>query len=131
MQTNDTSTGIGVQITGTFDIAVIRQHIRKLSQELKWPPELCMRGIAAMTALAETIYFRDRLRQRPLVVYIHVINQDGINGLELHADADFVAISRDFTLARWNLERVCNELKIVREDNYDHIVLRVWSSGRR
>ena len=131
MQMNDMSTGIGVQIRGTFDIAVTRQHIRKLSQELRWPPELCMRGIAAMTALAETIYFRDRLRTAALVVYIHVIDQDGMNGLELHADADFVAIAREFTLARWNLERVCNELKIIREDNYDHIVLRVWSSGRR
>jgi hypothetical protein len=131
MQTNDMSTGIGVQISGTFDIAIVRQHIRKLSQELRWPPELCMRGIAAMTALAETIYFRDRLRQGPLVVYIHVMHQDGVNGLELHADADFAAIAKDFTLARWNLERVCNELKIIREQNYDHIVLRVWSNGRR
>lgn len=131
MQMNEMSTGIGVQISGTFDIAMVRQHIRKLSQELKWPPELCVRGIAAMTALAETIYFRDRLRHGPLVVYINVINQEGMNGLELHADADFAAIAREFTLARWNLQRVCNELKIIREDNYDHIVLRVWSSGRR
>ena len=84
-----------------------------------------------MTALAETIYFRDRLRQGPLVVYLHVMNQDGVNGLELHADADFAAIAKEFTLARWNLERVCNELKIIREENYDHIVLRVWSNGRR
>ena len=131
MQTNDMSTGIGVQISGTFDIAIVRQHIRKLSQELRWPPELCMRGIAAMTALAETIYFRDRMRQGPLVVYIHVIDQDGFNGMELHADADFVSVSRDFPLARWHLERVCNELKIIREENHDHIVLSVWSSGRR
>jgi hypothetical protein len=131
MQTNDTSTGIGVQISGTFDIAIIRQHIRKLAQELSWPPELFLRGIAAVTALAETIYFRDRVRQGPLVVYIHVINQDGLNGLELHADTDFVSIASNFPLARWHLERVCNELKIIREENRDHIVLSVWSSGRR
>ena len=131
MKTSDMSTGIGVQIRGTFDIAVTRQHIRKLSRELAWPPELCLRGIAAMTALAETIYFRERQRDEPLVVYIHVLDQDGVNGIELHADADFVTIAKEYPLARWNLERVCNKLNVVHEDGFDHIVLSVWSNGRR
>lgn len=131
MKTNDMSTGIGIHISGTFDIAVARQHIRKLCQELRWPAELCLRGIAAMTALAETVYFKDRLRDGPLVVYIHAVEQEGIYGIELHADADFASIAREFPLARWHLERVSNELKILRQENYDHIVLSVWSSGRR
>jgi hypothetical protein len=124
------STGIGIQISGTFDIAVTRQHIRRLSQELRWPPELCLRGIAAMTALAETIYFRDRVRQGPLIVYIDVLDREEHHGIELHTDTDFAAIARDYPLAKWHLERVCNELKITRQENSDHIVLSVWSSRR-
>jgi hypothetical protein len=124
------STGIGIQISGTFDIAITRQHIRRLAQELRWSPELCLRGIAAMTALAETIYFRDRARQGALIVYIHVLDRDEHQGLELHTDTDFVAITRDYPLAKWHLERVCNELKITRQENYDHIVLSVWSNRR-
>jgi hypothetical protein len=130
METNDMSTGIGVEINGTFDIAVTRQHIRKLSYELRWPSELCLRGIAAMTALAETVYFKDRQREGPLVVFIHVIEQDGTYGIELHTDADFSSISREFPLARWHLERVSNQLKVIPQERGDHIVLSVWSSRR-
>lgn len=128
MARNELSESIGIEIAGTFDIAVTRQHIRRLSEELKWPPTLRLRAIAALTALAETVYFRDRQREEPFVVYIQIVEQDGARGIEFHADVDFDAILRQYPAARWQLERVSDELKIEHEDDADQIIM--WVGGR-
>jgi hypothetical protein len=130
MQNHDMSTGVGIQIAGTFDIAVTRQHIRRLSEELQWPASLRLRAIAALTALVETLYFKDRQRAEPLVVYISVLERDEIFGIEFYTDTDFEIVNRQFPVARWQLERVSDELEIENHGDYDHIVMRVWPNGR-
>ena len=60
MPKNEAPLSAGIQIRGTFDIALARQHLRKLSEELQWSPTFRMRAITAFTALAELAHFKDR-----------------------------------------------------------------------
>lgn len=124
------STSIGIQIGETFDIAVTRQHIRLLSDEMEWPPVLRLRALAAFTALAETIFFRDRTRRDPSIVYIRVLDHIEGYGVEFHADADFDAVCKQYVTARWQLERASDELRIEKRDKFDRIVMRLWMAGR-
>jgi len=126
----DVPTGVSIEITGTYNVAVARQHLRKLSEELHWSQTLLLRAIAAFTALAETAHFKDRRREH-LVVYIEAIEREKAHGIEFSADADLDIISRDYPAARWQLERVSDEFEINRRGNTDHIVIRVLATEKR
>lgn len=131
MDKNKPPMSVGIQISGTFDIALARQHLRKLSEELQWSPTLRLRAVAAFTAMAETAYFRDSQRQGPLLVYVHVLEPPHAKGIEFHADVDFESISRQFPVAKWHLQRVSDHLEIERRETFDHLVLRVLVNGKR
>jgi hypothetical protein len=130
MPKNEAPLSVGIQISGTFDIALARQHLRKLSEELDWSPTFRMRATAAFTALAEIAHFKDRQHQGPSVVYVQVLEQNTIQGVEFHADANLEMISREYPVARWQLERVSDELDVEEGKSVQHIVMRVWANGK-
>jgi hypothetical protein len=130
MPKNEAPLSVGIQISGTFDIALARQHLRKLSEELNWSPTFRMRATAAFTALAEIAHFKDRQHQGPSVVYVHVVQQGSVYGVEFHADSNLEMISREYPVARWQLERVSDELEVEDGDATQHIVMRVWSNRK-
>ena len=130
MPKNEVPLSVGIQISGTFDIALARQHLRKLSEELNWSPTFRMRATAAFTALAEIAHFKDRQHQGPSVVYVQVIQQGGVHGVEFHADSNLEMISREYPVARWQLERVSDELEVEDGNSTQHIIMRVWSNRK-
>jgi len=130
MPKNEVPLSVGIQISGTFDIALARQHLRKVSEELSWPATLRMRAIAAFTALAEIAHFKDRQHHGPSVVYMHILDQNKIHGVEFHVDANLEMISREYPVARWQLERVSDELEVEDGRNTQHIIMRIWANGK-
>jgi len=130
MAKNEAALSVGIRITGTFDIALARQHLRKLSEELNWSPTFRMRATAAFTALAEIAHFKDRHHEGSSVVYVQVIEKNGMHGVEFHADTNLEMISREYPVARWQLERVSDELEVEEGKSVQHIVMRVWSHGK-
>jgi hypothetical protein len=130
MPKNEAPLSVGIQISGTFDIALARQHLRKLSEELRWSPTFRMRATAAFTALAEIAHFKDRQHQGPSVVYIQVLEENQVQGVEFHVDTNLEMISREYPVARWQLERVSDELEVDEGKSMQHIVMRVWANGK-
>lgn len=130
MPKNEAPLSAGIQIRGTFDIALARQHLRKLSEEFQWSPTFRMRAIAAFTALAELAHFKDRQHQGPSVVYVQVLEENQVQGVEFHAHTNLEMISREYPVARWQLERVSDELEVDEGKSIQHIVMRVWANGK-
>jgi hypothetical protein len=130
MTKNEVPLSVGIQISGTFDIALARQHLRKLSEELNWSPTFRMRATAAFTALAEIAHFKDRNHQGVSVVYVQVLEQNDMQGIEFHVDTNLEMISREYPVARWQLERVSDDLEIENSKGIQHIVIRVWANGK-
>ena len=130
MSKNEAPLSVGIHIRGTFDIALARQHLRKLSEELQWSPTFRMRATAAFTALAELAHFKDRQHQGPSVVYVQVLEENRVQGVEFHADTNLEMISREYPVARWQLERVSDELEVDEGKSIQHIVMRVWANRK-
>lgn len=124
-------TSIMIQIGGTFDMAVTRQRIRRLSDEFQWSSMLRLRVIAAFTALAETLYFREHQREIPLTVNLCIFKDERRDTIEYHVDVNFEEIRKRFPVAHWRLERVSDDLVIKNSGEIDHLVLRIWSDGGR
>ena len=130
MPKNEPPFSAGIQIRGTFDIALARQHLRKLSEELQWSPTFRMRAIAAFTALAEIAHFKDRQHEGSSMVYVQVLEENQVQGVEFHAHTNLEMISREYPVARWQLERVSDELEVDEGKSLQHIVMRVWANGK-
>lgn len=124
-------THMQIQIGGTFDMAVTRQRIRKLSDECQWSSMLRLRVIAAFTALAETLYFREHQREAPLTVSLCILKEGRRDTIEYHVDVNFEEIRKRFPVAHWRLERVSDDLLIKNCGDYDHITMIIWSDGGR
>jgi hypothetical protein len=130
MLKNEAPLSAGIQIRGTFDIALARQHLRKLSEELRWSPTLRMRAIAAFTALAELAHFKDRQHEGPSMIYVQVLEENQVQGVEFHTHTNLEMISREYPVARWQLERVSDELEIDASKSLQHVVVRVWANRK-
>jgi hypothetical protein len=124
-----------LNIKGTFDIALSRQQLRKASDLHHWSPQLRLQSVVALTSMAEVLFFKRQSNSNmadSLNIYIELVEVDGVQGIEFHAETDFGEISRHYGVARWQLERACDQLEIHHlGDHCDHIVMRLFTKDFR
>lgn len=124
---------VDIVIDDTSNIAQARQALRKLSTEEAWPNMLRVRSIAALTALAEVLYFGDASRlEIPLHICVMSVktNTEDLHGVEFYARTNFRRVCQHFLTARWQLERASDEMIVQRADDAnsdDLVVLRLWA----
>jgi hypothetical protein len=114
-----------VSIGGTFDVALARQRLRKLADAHNWPNLLRVRATAALTALVEVLYFRRINPQDALHIIISVLPA-GKPGVEFHIEAPFTEICTRYAVARWQIERACDELVVQSNSGLEHVTVKVW-----
>jgi anti-sigma-K factor RskA len=119
---------LDITISGTFDMARARQALRKMGDQQAWPNVLTLRSIAAVTALAESLYFSSPDRSSPLRISIQMHQRGGHPVVELRAHTQFDEVSRHCTSVRGQLERASDEFLLERADRGDHLTLRLWRS---
>src|SRR5262245_35549783 len=97
-----------LSISGTFDVALARQRLRKLADEHAWPNLLRVRATAALTALVEVLYFHRLHPQDALRIAISIPAADK-PGIEFCSEVPFTSICARYAVARWHIERACDE----------------------
>jgi hypothetical protein len=117
-----------ITISGTMDMARARQSLRKLGDEQAWPNALKVRAIAALTAMAETLYFARTERPVPLQISVEHVDERGQPCVELQTRTDFAEACRFCPTAQDQLERASDELVINPSNGGDQIVVRLWSA---
>lgn len=122
-------TSVDLQIASTFDMALTRQTLRKLLDERHWHPTLRIRSIAAITALAEILYFKCSNAQDPLNIHIEIINHQDRRGLEFHVEGCFHDVRLSNPVIKAQLERACDEIEVRQLVQGQHIVLRLWEGN--
>jgi len=124
-------TSVDLQIASTFDMALTRQTLRKLLDERHWHPTLRIRSIAAITALAEILYFKRSKAQDQLDIHIELINYHDRRGLEFHVEGCFHDVPMSNPVIKFQLERACDELEVWQFGQGHHVVLRLWEGNTR
>ncbi len=115
---------LDVTVANPGDIAIMRQLVRGIAQDNGWPNVFCLRAIAALTAMAEVLYFGQKSRNtEPLRLSVNVYNG---NGVEIQALTDFQEVCQNYAEAEWQLERVSNVFSIESDSDGDHIVMQLW-----
>jgi hypothetical protein len=105
------------------DIAPSRQLIRSIVQEYGWSNVFGIRAIAALTAMAEVLYFGQKAQMdNGLRLSLNVINEENGRGVEFYAQTDFEEVCRNHAASQWKLERVSNELEIFHDADGDAVV---------
>ncbi len=113
---------VDITIGGTMDMARARQALRKMGDEQTWSNTLKVRSIAALTAMAETLYFARAERATPLQIHTE---SDG-QVIEFQTATDFEEACRSCPTARDQLERASDEFVVKPGGRGDQITLRLW-----
>lgn len=117
-------------ITGTFDIAVARNKMRKVAEQYNWPPAFRARASAALTVLAELVLFAHYPHANSLLLNINVLERGGQLGIEFVCDTSSSANGLFNSLsnpARSQLERASDELDFCTGNGTNQITVRVWT----
>lgn len=112
---------VDITIGGTMDMARARQSLRKMGDEQAWSNTLKVRSIAALTAMAETLYFARADRAASL--HINAVS-DG-QAVEFQTITNFQEACQYCPSARDQLERASDEFVIEAGRHGDQITLRL------
>lgn len=115
---------LDVMVANSGDIATMRQLVRGVAREFGWPNVFSLRVIAALTAVAEVLYFGNRSQfTDPFRLSLNIIDASSV---EIYALTNFEEVCQNYAEAEWQLGRVSNALTIVPEVDGDHIVMQLW-----
>ncbi len=123
-------TSVDLQIASTFDMALTRQTLRKVVRMSVIGIQHCASApIAAITALAEILYFKRSKAQEQLEIHIEMINYHDRRGLEFHVEGCFHDVPMSNPVIKSQLERACDELEVWQFGQGHHVVLRLWEGN--
>ena len=118
---------IEVDIKGTFDVAVARNQLRKISENIQLPTILRARSAAVISTVSELVLFKSTGDTPQLRLSISFIETNDKSGVEFECIAPFTNdIAKNFPVAEWQLERICDELDIKQHGSDDLLTIRLW-----
>lgn len=120
-----------LHISGTFDVAVARNQLRKFAAKHKLPSLLRARAAAATTTIASVILFRSSDYNASLELTVTLVEDDGIEGVKFEFNAALTDdINKRFVVSEWQLERACDEINISNHGDHDQVMMTIWMKRR-